>query len=118
MPEKARVFVAEDNPNYLNAFKGQLETAGHSVLLTATTLRDALGAVQQFEQLRIQVAIIDGNLDPNDTSGYDGQRIVDAIGRLAPNIKIVGMSSSSIKGVTVDLGKRNYHKLGETVTNL
>lgn len=118
MPEKAKVFLAEDNLQFQEAFESLLNKAGHSVVLKATTLTEALEAIQQFEKLGVQIAVIDGNLDPNDTSGSDGQALVEAIGRLTPNVKTVGMSGLNIKGVTIDLGKRNYNKLGETVTNL
>ncbi|MDO8573572.1 MAG: hypothetical protein Q7R77_02370 [Candidatus Daviesbacteria bacterium] len=118
MPEKARVAIFEDNLMFLDAFKTRIIAAGHNVVSEATNLRTALEAVEQFEQLGVQVAIIDGNLDPNNTSGYDGRALVAAINRLAPIVKTVGMSNSSVEGVTIDLGKRNYPKLGETVTNL
>ena len=118
MPERARVFVAEDDKRYQELIESFLTRAGHSIVLKAETFDDAIKAVEQFSELDVQVATIDGNLDPNDTSGYDGRALVEAISRLAPNVKTVGMSGSDIKGVTVDLGKRNIVGLGEVVTNL
>lgn len=118
MPEKARVFIAEDAPEFLGAFERKLSFAGHTVVATAKSLPEALDVIKTFEELNIQVAVLDGNLDPNDQSGYDGRALVAAIGRLAPNVKTIGMSGSVVEGVTIDLGKRNYSELGETVTNL
>lgn len=118
MPEKARIFIAEDDLRFQKYLDRELNNAGHSVVLKATTLDEAMKAIKEFEALKVQVAIVDGNLSANDTSGYDGQTLVKAIGRLAPNVKTVGMSSSTIEGVTIDLGKRNYSKICEVVTNL
>ena len=118
MPERARVFVAEDNKDWQENIRRILESAGHSVVLKAETFDDAVKAIEQFEELGVQVATIDGNLDPNDTSGYDGRALVEAIGRHSPNVKTVGMSGLEMQGVTIDLGKRGIAKLGEVVTNL
>lgn len=118
MPERARVFVAEDNLQYQGFIEKFLSRAGHTVVLKATTLDEALDAIKQFEDLGVQVATIDGNLSPDDESGYDGHALVEAIGRHAPNVKTVGMSGLEIKGVTIDLGKKGIDKLGEVVTNL
>ena len=118
MPERAKVFVAEDNLQYQGFIEKFLGRAGHTVVLKATTLDEAIEAIAQFETLGVQVATIDGNLSPNDDSGYDGHALVEAISRHAPHVKTVGMSGLDIKGVTVDLGKRRIDKIGEVVTKL
>lgn len=118
MPEKARIFVAEDNPEWQEMIASTLEKAGHTVVLKATTLREALDAVQQFEQLEIQVATIDGNLSPDDTSGYDGRTLVEAINSQAPHVLTIGMSGLNVRGVTFDLGKGKFQQLGEIITSL
>ena len=118
MPENARVFIAEDNPQFLEAFGRKLSRAGHIVVSTATSLTDGLDAIKQFEILKVQAAVLDGNLSPNDESGSDGRDLVEAIGRLAPNVKTVGMSASKIEGVTIDLGKKNYSDLAAVITSL
>ncbi len=105
MPEKARVFVAEDDKDYQWLIEHNLIEAGHSVVLRAETFNDAVRAIGQFGELGVQVATIDGNFTPNDTSGFDGLLLVEAISRLAPQVKTVGLSGSGIQGVTVDLGK-------------
>lgn len=84
MPERARVFVAEDNQDWQRTIEMVLERFGHSVILRAETLDDALKAIEQFEKLDVQVATIDGNLSPNDTSGHDVHALVEAITRIKP----------------------------------
>lgn len=48
MQEKARVFIAEDNPDFLDTLRMVLEEAGHTVTLTASTIEDALSAINNF----------------------------------------------------------------------
>ena len=118
MPEKARVFVAEDNKDWQEYIEKILNRAGHSVVARATTVEEGLKIIEQFGELQVQVATIDGNLSEDDISGYDGRALVEAIGRHAPNVKTVGMSGLAMNGVTIDLGKGSIAKLGEVVTNL
>lgn len=118
MPKRARVFVAEDKLDVQEILEGNLRRAGHSVVLKATSLEDALKAIQQFRELGVQVATIDGNFDPNDTSGDDGRTLLEAIRSNTPDVKTIGMSNKSIPGVDVDLGKGNYTQLGGVVTKL
>lgn len=94
MPEKARVFLAEDDPYMQKVIKQRLEEAGHELTLEAHTLDEALQSIQQFKNSGIQVAVLDGNLDKDDTSGYDGQLMVRKIKELAPEVKTIGMSRS------------------------
>lgn len=118
MPEKAKVFVAEDDPDFLDSLKMVLNDAGHTVTLTANTIEDALSAINNFQIKGIQVASIDGNLRRGVISGSDGRRLVEAIRNTAPDVKIIGMSSGPIPGVDVDLGKDRFEELGKIVTGL
>ena len=118
MPERAKVFVAEDDPDFLDTLQFELEDAGHTITLTATSLESALSAVGNFQELGIQVAIIDGNLKQDVYSGVDGRQIVSAIRSVVLGVKIIGMSANSIPGVDVDLGKARVQEVGKVVTEL
>jgi len=117
-PEKAKVFIAEDDEDYQKYARKILEGAGHTVVATATTLPEALKIVAKLEELGINVAAIDGNLRPNSVGGYDGQTILKAIKEQAPNVKTVGISSLKIPGADANAGKLHMDKLGEIVRNL
>lgn len=117
-PEKANVFIAEDNSSYQKLVKEYLEEAGHTLSLSATTIEEALACVDRFEELGIDVAVLDGNLSENEYNGYEGQMIRTAIRDKAPNVKIVGMSGNKFPGADVDLGKRKVDELGDVVTKL
>ncbi len=117
-PEKARVFVVEDDIRSQILLKYLLVAAGHSIVLTAETRQQALEAVTQLKELGVQVAIIDGNLNPYDGDGADGQAVLAAIRVQAPEVKTVGMARFSVRGVDVDVGKINLAQIGEVVRKL
>lgn len=118
MPEKARVFVAEDDSTWQRLIKQLLNDAGHKVILKAPTLAQALKSIDQFQKLGIQVAVIDGNLSEDDSSGYDGRLLAKKIKELAPQVKTIGMSGLTVDGVDINIGKINASKLGKIITNL
>ncbi len=117
-PEKARVFVVEDEKRWKDLIKDVLTDAGHSVVLTAQTREQALAAVPQLRGLGVQVAIIDGNLSPYNDDGADGKALLAAMRAQAPEVKTVGMSRLAVRGVDVNVGKMNASKLGEVVKKL
>ena len=118
MPEKARVFLAEDDPGWQERIKRWLGRSNHQVILTAQTLTQALQEINQFEQMGIQVAILDGNLS-TFANNSDGQRLAAAIREIAPQVKTIGLPSlGTIPGVDVDLGKARVQEVGKVVTEL
>lgn len=117
-PEKARVFIAEDNKDYQSFLKEFLEEAGHTIVACATNLPDALRLVKRLGELSVDVAVIDGNLNEYDSDGHDGQSVLRAIREHAPRVKTVGMSGNSVRGTDVDLGKANLVDIGEVVKKL
>lgn len=118
MPEKARVFAAEDNADFLDNIDFVLDMAGHSLVLQATTLEEALAVIRTLPEHGIQVASVDGNLTKNVKTGSDGRQMVEAIRNFAPGVKIVGMSGESMENVDIDLGKDKIGELGKIVTAL
>ncbi|MDO8620867.1 MAG: response regulator [Candidatus Levybacteria bacterium] len=117
-PERAKVFVAEDNEFWQKIIKRSLADKGHEVVLSATNLEDALAATSKLVKLGVQVAIIDGNLNDYEANGHDGQIVLAAIRKAAPQVKTIGLSGNSVRGVNVDLGKDNFTDLGKTVTKI
>lgn len=117
-PEKARVFVAEDSKDYQDIISEYLEKAGHSVIFRATTFKDAMAGVDLLDQLKIDVAVLDGNLSYGEDGGDEGRAILRAIRERAPRVRTVGMSGLSVRGTDVDLGKLNVDKIGDVVTKL
>lgn len=117
-PENARVFVVEDLDDWQQGIKETLETGGHSVVGSAQALEEALEKIPLLEGQGVQVAIIDGNLTEGDTSGSDGQTILEAIHAHAPNVKTIGLSSLPIPGVDVNVGKTRFGNLESAVREI
>ncbi len=92
MPNR-QVFLVEDEPMLRDGFKGWIEHAGHQVLLEASSLREALAKLDLIEFQQIEVAVLDGNLTKEATSGRDGEMIARAIRARFPNVKIMCLSA-------------------------
>lgn len=117
-PEKARVFVAEDDAEWRERINRLLVRSGHEVVMTAETRQQAMEAVKRLQELGVQVATIDGNLRKFDSSGDDGQAILSAIREQAPNVKTVGFSALGVRGADANVDKGDPFELGEVVTRL
>ena len=115
-PERAKVFVVEDSRQWRNLIIPELEFAGHEVVVTSTTLQEALEAVGTLTQLGIQVAIIDGNLSKEEKEKC--AFLLESITEKAPEVKTIGLSMDKVVGVDVDLGKKNLNSLGQAVTEI
>lgn len=124
MPEKARVFVAEDNQNWFAKINKTLVDFGHSVVAHASNLDEGLTLIEQFGKLRVQVAVLDGRLrevDPEEEDfigNYEGLRLAHGIYRIDRRIIRIGMSEVPLPFVDIDLGKSKLPQLGDIVRRL
>lgn len=119
MPPEATVFMVEDDEQWRDINRSNLERAGHKVVAEATTRAEALEQVGKLGELGVNVAVIDGNLDTLDgVFGGDGQAVLAAIRQLAPGVKVVGMAGDTIRGADINVGKRHAEKLANAVTEL
>ncbi|OGD65555.1 hypothetical protein A3F08_02695 [Candidatus Berkelbacteria bacterium RIFCSPHIGHO2_12_FULL_36_9] len=119
MPERARVFVAEDNSEWQKIIRRQLTRAGHDIVLEASSFDEAMEMVELAQKEGINVAVLDGSLDSSQSSmRCDGRIIAEALRKQVPGIKIIGLSGFIAKWADVDLGKMDAYMLGETITNL
>lgn len=117
-PERANVFIAEDQKDFVFMLEEFAKLSGHTVVAKADNLSDALDCVDKFGELNVDVAYIDGNLSRGDSSGNDGQIILRDIQEKYPNVKTIGMSANRFPGVDIDLGKENLSSVGEVTRNL
>jgi CheY-like chemotaxis protein len=93
--QAARIFLVEDDGVWRRQARRWLEERGHEVLLEAVDLASALAEVPRLTALRVNVAILDGNLTEKDYSGNDGARIASAIRMSHSNIKVICWSNSA-----------------------
>lgn len=119
-PEKARVVIGEDDGGYRQLVTGIVKSAGHTVVEALSTRADVLAILPRLKELGVNVLMTDGNYTQDDFSGVDGEDIVEAARREAPEVKIIGLSGGKIPGVDLFIGKntKNTLTLGEAVTKL
>lgn len=117
MPEKAKVFIAEDDKTWRKFVKDSLVKSNHTVVIEAEDVEQALGAVPLAVELRVNVAVLDGSI-PNDM--YDGEIIAAALRKVIPGIKVVGVSGRGVTGADVNIWKGDFYKtnLGQIVKDL
>lgn len=118
MPERSNVSVFEDDEEYQEMLKKYLERAGHTVVFSATSRIEAETAIKKFKDKGIQVAIVDGNLTEDDSSGDDGAKLTEKIREADPDIIVIGFSSLGVRGADVQLMKFDVEQVGKVVTNL
>jgi len=117
-PQNARLFIAEDNPDWQEMYYDFFENSGHTIVQLATNMSEAEEALPKLAEMGIQVAIIDGDISPFGHEGNEGKYLVREIKRLFPEIKTIGMSGVFSLGADINLGKGNAHLLIKTITNL
>lgn len=121
MPERARIFVAEDEELQMFVLRHILEAGGHQIVCSAATFGESMRAITSFEELGINVALIDGNLSPASIDGSDGKALIAEIRRVAPAVKLVGISvdPECLEGlVDINPGKRVGYKLSKMIADL
>ncbi|MEK9143152.1 MAG: hypothetical protein AAB481_00795 [Patescibacteria group bacterium] len=121
MAPHANVFVAEDDPKWLELIKDKLEAAGHSYAGEATTREEAIRQIPTFREKNINVVILGGNLGDfvfgGDSPDNDSVVMLKAMREAGyEELPTIGLSGVELTGVTVDLGKMEVSQLGETVT--
>jgi len=87
-PKEASVFHFTKKNYALEGVQARLETGKHAVVLSATSINEALEAVGRFEGKNVQVAI----LDDFDAEKDDVQTIIQRIRKVAPKVRIIGFS--------------------------
>ncbi len=94
MPPEAKIFLVEDDEASRGYIRDVLESGGHRVVAEAKSLKEALASVAAVRDLRVQVAVLDGNLTPGDSSCDDGRKLAAALRAGVPGIRILANSNS------------------------
>ncbi len=117
-PEKANIFFIEDDISFRSIHTRLLESQGHSVLLSAETLEEAVDKINLIKEKGINVVILDGNLNEEELSGADGAYLARLLKELHPEVLIVGCSSKEIIGVDANSFKHEGPRLLQVVKEL
>jgi CheY-like chemotaxis protein len=123
MPEQAKIFLVEDDPDLREVERAWIEGKGHEVVLEASSLKEALEKVSRAKEKRglikkerVNVAVLDGNLGTGPT---DGPQIAEALREAIPEIKIVSFSGEPVEWGDVNPRKPDdISKLGKVIAEL
>lgn len=117
-PERAKVFIAEDDEKWRQTQRQAAEKAGHEVVLEVDEIRRALDAVAQLQALGVNVALVDGSIPIGKLDGMVLTRVLkDSI----PDIKVVDVSGfGDVQNADAKMPKWNFNsaKLGQIITDL
>jgi len=69
LKEKFRVFLAEDNQDWISELSKMIEEIGGVLVETATTLESAIEIMSKLEELKIDLIILGGSLDESYQPG-------------------------------------------------
>lgn len=119
-PEKAKIFIADDDEDRRTMYERLLKLGDHEVLLKAGTLEEALSIIALLPQ-EIQVAFLDGNMRKGNISGSDGEKMVEAVHNFAPWCKTIGISASGkIEGAdkNFDIQRGSIQELLQIIADL
>jgi len=106
---KAIIFLVDDHSVLRRAVKLSLEEFGHSVVLEAGALEEALGKIKKAKKSGVNLAILDGSLDRRGVT-EDGHKIADALRKEIPGIKIISFSAAA---GAITWGDYNFSKYGD-----
>lgn len=101
-----RIALIEDESALRRLCALRLAGSEHSIVIEAATMPEALEALSHFEELGVNMALLDGNLS-GGSSGNDGEKLAGAIKDRFPQVTIVGFSSNpeGVRGADVSLDK-------------
>jgi len=89
MPTPARILIADDQPDVLEALRLLLKSEG----LASAVVRHPREALERLKQEPFEAALIDLNYTRDTTSGEEGLALLAELRRLAPELPVVVMTA-------------------------
>jgi len=90
-PEKARVIIVDDDADVIETLTEFLEAGRHHVVGTASTMESGQALITRKK--KIDVALLDSNLDPSDDHINHGSILARLFRRLHPGKKVISIST-------------------------
>ena len=121
MPENAIVAIIEDDPGWGERIKEKLEDAGHSVVGPFISYAEAMQAIPTFKDIGVQAVTLDENLTKSETSGVDGESLLQEIREQAPGVKVISVAARPRAEADATVDKAEYNQvsqLGAIVTRI
>jgi DNA-binding response OmpR family regulator len=92
--EGARVGIFEDDTRWVSLLKDVIEEHGHTVAVAAGSIEEARAAIEELDEDALDVAVVDGNLDPDVRTGDDGAEISRLLQGKLGSVTIIGFSGN------------------------
>jgi CheY-like chemotaxis protein len=115
IPTSKRILLVEDDQQDRQTCRWFLEKRGHTFVAESTSLIDALNTVIELKEGEVDIAIVDGNLTPNVSTGKDGMRVAEVIRKHLPGVKIISWSMGKYTWGDVSVSKKDYESLAAEV---
>ena len=104
--EGARVGLFEDSKQWAELVTEIVGDEGHTVTVKAATIEEARSVIDGLEEGSLDVAIVDGNLNPNTSSGADGVEVTRLLREKVGAVTVIGFSGGNdIPGVDHSVSK-------------
>ncbi len=102
----AKVGIFEDHKGWCEVLTEILEENGHTVVAIACSMNEARTAIDGLGEGSLDVAVVDGNLNPNTDTGDDGAEITRLLKERLGGIVIIGFSGGNdVEGVDHSVSK-------------
>lgn len=113
-PERARIFLVEDNTTLREMLERAVQLDGHEVITTANSYESASKLIPQLGELAINVALLDGKLLDGKLAG---EQVAAAIqDRYGSDITLVDISSGGeMPGVSHHADKNDFDTLNQII---
>ena len=108
----ARVFIVEDNEEFVFGLKMLLTCWGHTPVGEVYWAATAMNCIQTLMEKRVQILTLDRDLFGGDVIA---RGFVNLVRRECPNVVIVGLAGLPIEGVHYNLGRENVCQLDEVI---
>lgn len=101
-----KIGIFEDDEDWYEILTEIVEKNGHRVAASAKSMDEARTTIESLEEGSLDVAVVDGNLNPNTSTGADGAEVTRLLREKLGNITVIGFSGSNeIHGVDVSVKK-------------
>lgn len=109
---KGRLAIIEDDEESIQKVKQIISDLGWVLMAEARSFHEGFELAPNLKELKVTHVLLDGNLSPHQHTGIEGVLIGRELKKIAPEVRIVGFSSSKNQNeVDIQMGKsRGWEK--------
>jgi CheY-like chemotaxis protein len=118
--QEANIGIFDDMGPFRRITADMLDKLGHRVLINAGTRTESIAAIEELTEL-LDIALVDGNLDPNSSPGSDDGVVITRLLRekFGDAVAIVSVSGNGIfEGADAAISKFDTKAISDFVDQL